>query len=121
MALLGSQLDARIQAIGGGMASAASQKVNGDPDKGGHVMLIGIIIQLIEMVIYILLAANFFRNYPARRALKDHRTKGFSRGINAVALRAEHSAHIPLTTTSKDTSVRSNLDKNGSELGVNEG
>ncbi|KAF8317968.1 RTA1-domain-containing protein [Clavulina sp. PMI_390] len=57
-----------IQAIGGGMASAATQKVDGNPNNGGHVMLIGIIVQLVEIFVYVVLASGFFRNYAARRA-----------------------------------------------------
>lgn len=59
-----------VQAIGGGMASAETQKVGGDPDKGGHVMLIGIIIQLVEIFVYAFLAADFFRHYAKRQAIR---------------------------------------------------
>ncbi|KAF8317965.1 RTA1-like protein [Clavulina sp. PMI_390] len=66
-----------VQAIGGGMASVAVTKSNSkaDPNKGGHVMLVGIIIQLVEIFVYTALAADFFRNYAARRAVKDHSAK----------------------------------------------
>lgn len=62
-----------IQAIGGGMASAATQKEGGDPNKGGHVMLLGIIIQLVEIAIYVVLAGDFFFNYARGKVVRRTR------------------------------------------------
>ncbi|KAF8317964.1 RTA1-domain-containing protein [Clavulina sp. PMI_390] len=61
-----------VQAAGGGMASSATQKVDGDPSKGGHVMLIGIVIQLVEIFIYAVLAAEFFYNYSTNRVVRRY-------------------------------------------------
>lgn len=60
-----------IQAIGGGVASAATQKTDGDPNKGGHIMLLGIIIQLVEIGIYVILASGFFWNYSRHHAVRN--------------------------------------------------
>ena len=60
-----------VQAIGGGMASAALQKANENPDKGGHIMLVGIVIQLVETIIYVLLAIEFFSNYAKRKPARS--------------------------------------------------
>jgi len=59
-----------IQAIGGGMASIAVQTIDGNPETGGHVMLVGIICQLVEMAIYVLLASEFFLNYKRRKVVR---------------------------------------------------
>lgn len=56
------------------MASAATQQINGDPDKGGHVMLGGIVIQQIEIVIYVALAVDFFLNYAKHKSVRSYTT-----------------------------------------------
>jgi hypothetical protein len=38
-----------VQAVGGATASRAAQSSHGDPNKGGHIMLIGIVIQMGEL------------------------------------------------------------------------
>jgi len=50
-----------VQAVGGGMASVAVQSVNGgDPNKGAHIMVGGIIWQLAAITVYVILALEFF-------------------------------------------------------------
>ena len=59
-----------IQAIGGGMASAAAQSGTGNPNKGGHVMLIGIVIQLVAITVYAGLAGSFLLNLRRNKAVR---------------------------------------------------
>ncbi|KAF9517377.1 hypothetical protein BS47DRAFT_1339671 [Hydnum rufescens UP504] len=60
-----------VQAVGGEMASSTIMH-SGNPDKGGHVMLAGIVIQLVALVVYVAFAASFVfhasSNKPVRRA-----------------------------------------------------
>ncbi|KAG6327927.1 hypothetical protein ID866_11162 [Astraeus odoratus] len=51
-----------IQAIGGAMA-ADEVNQNQDPDQGGNVMLIGVSIQMLAMVLYVICAAEFFMRF----------------------------------------------------------
>ncbi|KAF8317969.1 RTA1-like protein [Clavulina sp. PMI_390] len=72
-----------VQAIGGGIASSApSLASNGGPVitpppilpqsvRGGHIMLGGIVIQLVEIVVSLALSAEFFYNYYTRRTIRD--------------------------------------------------
>jgi len=55
-----------IQAIGGGAASAAAHN-HKSADKGGHVMLVGIILQMAAITIYSLLAAEVMVRYSINR------------------------------------------------------
>ncbi|TFK87668.1 RTA1-domain-containing protein [Polyporus arcularius HHB13444] len=52
-----------IQAVGGAKASIALQTGNGDPEVGGHIMLGGIVFQLVAFCIYLALAAEFLLRY----------------------------------------------------------
>lgn len=51
------------------MASSAAQ-TGGDPNKGGHVMLIGIVIQLLAILIYSILATDFLFNLKRNRSVR---------------------------------------------------
>jgi len=59
-----------IQSIGGAQASRAAQTGIGDPEKGGKIMLGGIIFQMVAITFYSALAAEFLfrvhRNRPLR-------------------------------------------------------
>ncbi|GJJ16005.1 hypothetical protein Clacol_010284 [Clathrus columnatus] len=59
-----------VQAVGGAKASLAFQNGH-SPNPGGHVMLIGIVLQLIGILFYIALATEFF--------LRFHFQKPFAR------------------------------------------
>ncbi|KAA1467513.1 RTA1-domain-containing protein [Dentipellis sp. KUC8613] len=65
-----------VQAVGGGEASAAADG-SGNPDDGGHIMLIGIVFQMFTVVVYTILAIEFFlrvfSDRPARDILVDAR------------------------------------------------
>ncbi|KAK0457343.1 RTA1-like protein, partial [Desarmillaria tabescens] len=51
-----------VQAFGGGLASSAVS--NGtDPEKGGHIMLIGVAFQLAVITVYSILGIEFFARY----------------------------------------------------------
>ncbi|EAW09655.1 RTA1 domain-containing protein [Aspergillus clavatus NRRL 1] len=60
-----------VQAIGGGMASAATDKVNGDTAPGTHVMVAGIVFQMASITIFVVLAADFVRRTLRRRLLQS--------------------------------------------------
>ncbi|KAF8317970.1 hypothetical protein DL93DRAFT_487538 [Clavulina sp. PMI_390] len=72
-----------VQAVGGGIASSApSLAANGRPVTapppvssqsvhGGHIMLGGIVVQLVEIVVSLALSAEFFYNYYTRRVIRD--------------------------------------------------
>ncbi|TDL28651.1 RTA1-domain-containing protein [Rickenella mellea] len=47
-----------VQAVGGASAAQATE-TGRDPTKGGHIMLAGIVIQLVSIIIYVVLAAEF--------------------------------------------------------------
>jgi len=61
-----------VQAVGGGMASEAAQSGNGDPNNGAHVMVGGILWQIVAMTVYVILALEFLirvrRDWPLRPA-----------------------------------------------------
>ncbi|KAJ5155832.1 hypothetical protein N7492_008635 [Penicillium capsulatum] len=50
-----------IQAIGGGIASSESSKIDGDTAPGTHIMVAGIIFQLFSITVFVLCAADFIR------------------------------------------------------------
>ncbi|EMD32393.1 hypothetical protein CERSUDRAFT_88029 [Gelatoporia subvermispora B] len=64
-----------VQAVGGANASLAVQNGN-SPNKGGHIMLGGIIFQLIAITVYMVLAAEFLVRYIMDKPFKrgDDRT-----------------------------------------------
>jgi hypothetical protein len=61
-----------IQAVGGGKASTATTRKGAN--LGGHIMLAGIVFQLVSLIIYAICAAEFFLRYlkdkPIREPLK---------------------------------------------------
>ncbi|KAL5514335.1 hypothetical protein ACEPAG_2423 [Sanghuangporus baumii] len=58
-----------IQAFGGAKASSAVS--NGeDPEGGAHIMLIGIILQMIAITFYVLLASEFFVRFITKRPVR---------------------------------------------------
>ncbi|KAL4896994.1 RTA1 like protein-domain-containing protein [Aspergillus ambiguus] len=50
-----------IQAIGGGLASVESDKVNGNTAPGTHIMVAGIVFQLFSISVFVLCAADHVR------------------------------------------------------------
>ncbi|RHZ48637.1 RTA1 domain-containing protein [Aspergillus thermomutatus] len=60
-----------VQAIGGGMASAATSDVNGDTAPGTHVMVAGIVFQMASITVFVVLAADFVRRTLRRRLLQS--------------------------------------------------
>ncbi|OCB89125.1 RTA1-domain-containing protein [Sanghuangporus baumii] len=58
-----------IQAFGGAKASSAVS--NGeDPEGGAHIMLIGIILQMVAITFYVLLASEFFVRFVTKRPVR---------------------------------------------------
>ncbi|KAF8212657.1 RTA1-domain-containing protein [Mycena galopus ATCC 62051] len=57
-----------IQAIGGGMAAQAVNK-HLNPAKGGHVMLVGIVFQMVTITAYVFCASEFLLRYIKNRPL----------------------------------------------------
>lgn len=57
-----------VQAVGGAKASIAFQNGH-SPNPGGHVMLIGIVLQLVGILFYIALATEFFLRFHFERPL----------------------------------------------------
>ncbi|KAK0207348.1 RTA1-like protein [Armillaria fumosa] len=65
-----------VQAFGGGLASSAVS--NGtDPEKGGHIMLIGVAFQLAVITLYSILGIEFFARYltdtPVQKRVWDQK------------------------------------------------
>ncbi|KAH8116126.1 RTA1 like protein-domain-containing protein [Phellopilus nigrolimitatus] len=58
-----------IQAYGGATASSAVSKGE-DPERGGHIMLIGIAIQMVAITFYVILATEFFVQFYTRRPVR---------------------------------------------------
>ncbi|KAJ6528733.1 RTA1 like protein [Mycena vulgaris] len=57
-----------VQGIGGGMAAGAvNQHMN--PEKGGHVMLGGIVFQMVTITVYVLCAGEFLLRYLQNRPI----------------------------------------------------
>ncbi|KAI0718446.1 RTA1-domain-containing protein [Cerioporus squamosus] len=80
-----------IQAVGGAKASLAVQTGNGDPEVGGHIMLAGIVFQLVAFCIYLAFAAEFLLRYhkdkPVRHAsTAPPKSFAFNRGIKLMIL-----------------------------------
>jgi len=59
-----------IQAGGGAMASIADTQAGSD--RGGNIMLVGIILQIVAMTVYIIVAADFLRRFFANKPVRDH-------------------------------------------------
>ncbi|TFY80943.1 hypothetical protein EWM64_g3065 [Hericium alpestre] len=64
-----------VQAVGGVKASKAVSD-HEDPEPGGHIMLIGIIIQMIAIIVYVSLAAEFIFRVLRDRPLGRSRSSG---------------------------------------------
>ncbi|KAI2792759.1 hypothetical protein POX_b02802 [Penicillium oxalicum] len=60
-----------LQAIGGGMASAEADKVDGDTKPGTNIMVAGIVFQLFAITVFVLCAADFVRRTLRRRLLQS--------------------------------------------------
>lgn len=58
-----------VQAVGGGMASAAANKPHGDTAPGTHIMVAGIVFQLFSVTVFVVCAADFVRRTMRRRLL----------------------------------------------------
>jgi hypothetical protein len=55
-----------VQAAGGGIASAASSKVNDNTKPGTNVMVAGIVFQMASITVFVVCAAEFLRRVMAR-------------------------------------------------------
>ncbi|KAJ5092793.1 hypothetical protein N7456_008654 [Penicillium angulare] len=60
-----------IQAVGGGLASAEVNKVNGNTKPGTHIMVAGIVFQLFSITIFVICATDFVRRTLRRRLLQS--------------------------------------------------
>ncbi|CAI7580593.1 unnamed protein product [Penicillium glandicola] len=60
-----------IQAIGGGMASGEADKVGGDTATGTHIMVAGIVFQLVSITIFVVCAVDFIRRTVRKRLLQS--------------------------------------------------
>ncbi|EXL99292.1 RTA1 like protein-domain-containing protein [Fusarium oxysporum II5] len=60
-----------VQAIGGGLASAEVNKVNGNTDPGTNTMVAGIVFQLASMSVFVALAIDFLIRSTRRGMLKS--------------------------------------------------
>ncbi|RHZ74479.1 hypothetical protein CDV55_108722 [Aspergillus turcosus] len=60
-----------VQAIGGGMASAATNHPNGNTAPGTHIMVAGIVFQMASITVFVVLAADFVRRTLRRRLLQS--------------------------------------------------
>ncbi|KAK0203207.1 RTA1-domain-containing protein [Desarmillaria ectypa] len=58
-----------VQAFGGGLASSAVSRGT-DPEKGGHIMLIGVAFQLAVITVYSILGIEFFARYFINAAIR---------------------------------------------------
>ncbi|KAF9891162.1 hypothetical protein FE257_005098 [Aspergillus nanangensis] len=59
-----------IQAIGGGIASVESSKINGDTAPGTHIMVAGIVFQMFSITVFVICAADFVRRVIRHRLLQ---------------------------------------------------
>ncbi|KAL2222962.1 RTA1 like protein-domain-containing protein [Thermoascus aurantiacus ATCC 26904] len=62
-----------IQAIGGGIASAESNKIDGDTSTGTHIMVAGIIFQMASITVFVVCAADFVWRAVRRNVLHTMR------------------------------------------------
>ncbi|CVL00272.1 hypothetical protein FPRO06_06214 [Fusarium proliferatum] len=60
-----------VQAIGGGMVSAAVNKVNGNTDPGVNTMVAGVVFQLASMTVFVALAIDFLVRSTRRGMLRS--------------------------------------------------
>ncbi|KAJ0424179.1 RTA1 like protein-domain-containing protein [Aspergillus carlsbadensis] len=60
-----------VQAIGGAMASTASNQENGDTAPGTNIMVAGIVFQMASITIFVLCAADFVRRTLRRKLLQS--------------------------------------------------
>jgi RTA1 like protein len=74
MTLVQDVIALTIQGVGGGLAAtaASSSNPNANPNTGGNVMLVGIVFQMVALIAYLSLAAEFIIRYlyekPIQRA-----------------------------------------------------
>ncbi|KAK1142433.1 hypothetical protein N8T08_007795 [Aspergillus melleus] len=59
-----------IQAIGGGIASSESDKIDGDTAPGTHIMVAGIVFQMFSITVFVVCAADFVRRCIKHRLLR---------------------------------------------------
>ncbi|KAF7303978.1 RTA1-like protein [Mycena indigotica] len=62
-----------IQGAGGGIAASSNPRKTGSTktqELGGHIMLVGIIFQLVALCVYSFLGVQFIRNYRASRPVR---------------------------------------------------
>ncbi|EIN13774.1 RTA1 like protein [Punctularia strigosozonata HHB-11173 SS5] len=58
-----------VQAVGGASASRAAEQ-NMNPAKGGHIMLGGIVFQMVAISVYVACAGEFFMRFLAHRPVR---------------------------------------------------
>ncbi|KAH8692708.1 RTA1 like protein-domain-containing protein [Talaromyces proteolyticus] len=59
-----------VQAIGGGMASAATNKVDGNTKPGTDVMVVGIVFQMASITVFVYFACDFLLRVMRQRLLQ---------------------------------------------------
>ncbi|KIJ44743.1 hypothetical protein M422DRAFT_251726 [Sphaerobolus stellatus SS14] len=84
-----------VQAIGGAKASLAFQ-AGRNPNPGGHIMLVGIFLQLVGICVYIVLATEFLGRVFLKRPIRPAVSNGAN--IEATSMEGEKSS----TTSSDD-------------------
>lgn len=70
-----------IQAAGGGVASSADTDGK-DPSSGGHIMLGGIVFQLVAISVYMALATEFVLRYVKDRPVRAGAMSGSTAGLD---------------------------------------
>ncbi|KAF9517379.1 hypothetical protein BS47DRAFT_1433792 [Hydnum rufescens UP504] len=58
-----------VQGVGGEMASSTIMN-SGNPEKGGHIMLAGIVIQLAALVVYVIFAGSFLFHASGNKSVR---------------------------------------------------
>ncbi|KIP03965.1 hypothetical protein PHLGIDRAFT_20109 [Phlebiopsis gigantea 11061_1 CR5-6] len=71
-----------IQAVGGASASTAVNK-NEDPNKGGHIMLAGIVFQMAAITVYVALASEFILRYAYNRPVRKVKMESYDASDDA--------------------------------------
>ncbi|KAI0748847.1 RTA1-domain-containing protein [Fomes fomentarius] len=74
-----------VQALGGAKASSDLEN-NRDPEPGGHIMLGGIVFQLVAVCIYLLLATEFLVRYHYDKPIRPRVDSGSSPAKKSFAL-----------------------------------
>lgn len=60
-----------VQAIGGGLASSESNKINGNTAPGTWTMVAGIVFQLFSITVFVICAADFVRRTLSKKLLRN--------------------------------------------------